>query len=49
VPYAKARIPEEVQRAIKAEAAQYDMRADEVAGQILQEWYNQSNYEIDTE
>jgi hypothetical protein len=41
--------PEEVQRAIKAEAAQYDMRADEVAGQILQEWYDQSNYEINTE
>lgn len=45
--YVKAKVPEEVQRAINMEAAQYGMNTDQTAGQILQEWYNESPYDIE--
>lgn len=37
MPYVKANVSEQTHRAIKMEAAKYDMKVDEVVAQILEE------------
>ena len=45
--YVKAEVPKEVQRALNIEAAKYDITVSEVAAQELEQWYNQSDYDIE--
>jgi hypothetical protein len=46
VPYVKAEVDEETQRALNVAAAEYDLTVSEVAGMELEKWYDQSGYDV---
>ena len=49
MPWIKAEVRKEVSQALKIEAAKRDVRMSDAAGSILEEWYEQSEYDLDGE